>query len=209
MESNAKFIRQITVGPLKASCYIFGDPRERKAIIIDPGGSPAEIRSLLGEYRFMPECVVNTHGHIDHIAANNAFGLPVWIHSDDAQFLTDNELNLSNSCGISYRGKPPDRLLNDGDTIKVGGLLLEVVHTPGHTPGGICLRCQGALFTGDTLFAGGIGRCDFPYGSEETLLRSIREKLLTLDKDVKIYPGHGGQSTIGRELRSSAFLGSF
>ena len=202
------FLKQIVVGPLEANCYLFGDSDSGEAVIIDPGGSPEKIKNFLEECCLRPKCVVDTHGHIDHIAANDEFGMPVWIHTDDAEFLTNNKLNLADFCGLFYQGKAPGRLLNDGDTIEAGELQLEVIHTPGHTPGGICLKCEDVLFTGDTLFAGGIGRSDFPYASEDTLLKSIREKLLTLDNHTKIYPGHGGQSTIGRELASNPFIRS-
>ena len=194
---------------MEANCYLFGDADTREVIIIDPGDSPAEIKKVLAADDLRPVCVVDTHGHIDHIAANNAFGLPIWIHVDDGEFLTDNELNLSAYTGIAYKGKGADRLLHDNDTITVGKLVLTVIHTPGHTPGGICLKCEDVLFTGDTLFAGSIGRSDFPYAAEATLLKSIRERLLTLGGDTKIYPGHGEPSTLARELDTNPFIRSF
>jgi glyoxylase-like metal-dependent hydrolase (beta-lactamase superfamily II) len=149
---------------------------------------------------------VNTHGHADHIGANTYFALPVYIHQLDAKFLTNPELNLSSMLGLSLSSCAPAKLLKDGQTLKVGDISLKILHTPGHTPGGICLKADKFCLTGDTLFAQGIGRTDIPYASEEDLLTSIREKLFTLPPQVAIYPGHGPSSTIGEEKKNNPFL---
>lgn len=196
-------MERIVVGPTEANCYIFGD--EREVFIIDPGADYKKIGSFIDKSGLTPKAIVNTHGHADHIGANKDFGLPVWIHSLDAEFLTDPVKNLSGVFGITIKSPSAAKLLKDGDLLEIGGLDLEVIHTPGHTPGSISLRHNGLIFTGDTLFRGGIGRTDFPYGSEQVLLESIRTKLLIYN-DAMVYPGHGPKSDIAWEKKNNPFL---
>ncbi|MBU1148135.1 MAG: MBL fold metallo-hydrolase, partial [Candidatus Omnitrophica bacterium] len=153
-----------------------------------------------------PKAVINTHGHGDHIGADSEFGLPIWIHSLDAEFLQDPSKNLSGMLGFLLKTKPASRLLDEGDVLKIGSVNLEVIHTPGHTPGSICFKGDSVVFTGDTLFCEGIGRTDFAYGSQEDIIRSIKEKLFTLDDNYLIYPGHGPSSSIGKEKVSNPFI---
>ncbi|GAB6158941.1 MBL fold metallo-hydrolase [Desulfotomaculum varum] len=203
-------IETIVVGNLEANCYIIGCPKTRRAAVVDPGEEAERILDKLAKGGWQPVAVVLTHGHADHIGAvgeiNKATGAPVLIHSQDGAMLTDPARNLSAWLGTQLSFKPADRLLADGDTIEVGTITLSVIHTPGHTPGGICLKAGQDLFTGDTLFAGSIGRSDFPGGSHSTLIKSIQSKLLTLPEDTRIYPGHGPASTIGAEKRHNPFL---
>ncbi len=208
-------IKQITVGPLQANCYLLAEGSGKPAAIIDPGGDGPLINAVVERDKLQPVVIINTHGHIDHIAANSylkkIYPVPLLIHEDDAPGLSDPALNLSGIGFGNFSSPPPDRLLRDGDIIEVGALRLEVLHTPGHTPGGISLLFrrpyeQDLVFTGDTLFAGGVGRTDFPGGSMEDLLNSIRNKLLVLPEDTIVYPGHGPASTIGREKASNPFL---
>jgi len=190
-------LKSIIVGAVEANCYLFGDEQTREVAIIDPGADAEKIKKCLKQNNYLARFIINTHGHIDHIGANDRFNLPIFIHKDDASFLDNPEKNLSLWMGNSYRSPAASRLLKDGDKIKIGYLILEVIHTPGHTPGGICLRCENILFSGDTIFCGGIGRTDMPGGSEAVLLKSIKEKLFSIDEEITIYPGHGQPSNEG------------
>lgn len=208
-------IKKLVVGPLQANCYVVWDKDGRSAAIIDPGGDPEEIISVVDDEKLKPVVLINTHGHIDHIAANRAikerYDIPLLIHREDSASLTDPGLNLS-AMGFGQLDSPPsDRELQDGDEIPVGEIMLKVISTPGHTPGGICLLISRSdqpdvIITGDTLFAGGVGRTDFPGGSWDLLMESIRNRLLSFPDETIILPGHGPHSTIGEERKSNPFL---
>lgn len=195
------------VGSLAVNCYIVGCPERHEAIIIDPGGDYRKVLRVLNEGNLRAIAILNTHGHADHIGANDKFNLPVWIHRLDKEFLKDPKLNLSSAFFLRITSGAASRLLEDGDSLEVGEVGLSVIHTPGHTPGSICISAQleglahWAIFTGDTLFAGGVGRTDFPYSSEGELYRSINERLFKFPDSTVIYPGHGPDSTIGAEKR--------
>jgi len=207
-------IKCLSLGPLQANCYLLAD-EVGAAAVIDPGGEPEEIFSAVEGEGWTPVVVINTHGHIDHVAANRAvverYRIPLCIHRADAPALTDPGLNLS-ALGLGrLDSPPPDRELADGDVIPVGALPLRVIATPGHSPGSISLLLEGGegpavIFTGDTLFAGGVGRTDFPGGSLGGLLSSIRDRLLVFPDETVILPGHGGRSTIGAEKRGNFFI---
>lgn len=201
-------IYKLVVGFMESNCYIINDGEE--AIVIDPGGNAELILDKLNELKTKLIYIVNTHGHIDHIAENTRIksntGAKILIHKKDAKMLTDGWLNLS---AIFYKETiscPADRLLEDGDNIELSNLKLKVIHTPGHTKGGICLLGDSFVFTGDTLFESGIGRTDFPGGSYKILIASITNHLLVLKETTIIYPGHGDISTIGREKANNPFL---
>lgn len=194
-------MRAFTVGPMAVECYLVADLLSKEACLIDPGAEPEKLEKALKKEELSLRYIINTHGHGDHIAANGYFGVPVYIHRLDAGFLTDPKLNLSRHFFFDVVSPPAGRLLEDGDTVALGALTFGVIHTPGHTPGSVALSLGGVLFTGDTLFAGGVGRTDFSYGDERALYRSIREKLFTFPDDTVIYPGHGPASTIGDEKR--------
>ncbi len=200
------FLKKFIVGPMAVNCYLVADPVTKEACIVDPGAEPNSIKNFLRKNGFDLKFVINTHGHGDHIAANGYFNSPIYIHRLDKDFLTDPDMNLSRMFLFTVTSPKPARLLEDKDMIPLGGLELEIIHTPGHTPGSISIKLDGAIFTGDALFAGGIGRTDFSYGDEELLLKSIKEKLLTFGDDIVIHPGHGEASTIGRERKSNPFL---
>ncbi|MBL7084869.1 MAG: MBL fold metallo-hydrolase [Candidatus Omnitrophica bacterium] len=197
---------KIVVGPMQVNCYILGSPSTHEAIVVDPGAEPEKIKDKIKRHGLKINCIVNTHGHADHIGANAHLAAPVYIHRLDAHFLNNPQLNLSNMLGLTLDLPAPAKLLEEGQKLTVGSISLEVIHTPGHTPGGICLKADKFCLTGDTLFAQGIGRCDLPYASEKDLLASIREKLLVLPDKLVIYPGHGPSSTIGEERKGNPFI---
>lgn len=202
-----RMIKKVVVGGLETNCYIFADLDTKDAALIDPGSNgDGAIKSELEKHGLKLKCIINTHGHGDHISSNRKFKIPVFIHKLDADFLADANLNLSATFGFAIKSPPASRLLKDGDIIRVGDLELKVLHTPGHTPGSISLLTDGVVFTGDALFKGGVGRTDFPYGSDKQLLDSIKNKLLTLDDKTVVHPGHGPSSTIGREKRENSFI---
>lgn len=195
-------IEKIMVGEVEANCYLVANDQTREAVIIDPGADAPKIKKYIQKWDLDCLYIINTHGHIDHIGANNEFALPIMIHEEDSAFLDNPGFNLSLFMGKPFTSRKAERLLKDKELIKVEGLDFRVIHTPGHTPGSICLRLNNYLFTGDTLFAQGVGRTDFPYSSAEQLINSIKEKLFTLDPGVEIYPGHGPVSTIGKEKKN-------
>jgi len=199
-------VKKIVVGMMETNCYIVGDDSTKEVFIVDPGGDHRKIKKIIEKDSLLPKAIINTHGHGDHIGADRDFGLPVWIHRLDAEFLQDPSKNLSGAFGFLLKTKRADRILEEGDVLSTGKYKLEVIHTPGHTPGSICLKAKDIIFTGDTLFCEGIGRTDFAYGSQDDIIRSIKEKLFTLDDDYTIYPGHGPSSTIGREKNSNLFI---
>lgn len=183
-------LRVLQVGPLSANCYIFGCARTKAAAIIDPGGNASDINRQLSKDGLKAECVINTHGHYDHTGANREFCLPVFIHKAD----------------VGEKAVDNLRFIGDGDAIKVGDLSLEVIHTPGHSPGSVCLRCGDILFSGDTLFAGSIGRTDLNGGSEEQMAESLARLVALVDSRTKIYPGHGPSTTMEQERKENPFL---
>jgi len=199
-------LKRIIVGILETNCYIVGDKATNEAIIVDPGDEADRIKYTLNKLNLTPIAIVNTHGHGDHIGANKDFDLPIFIHQDDEDFLLDPEKNLSAEFGLSIVSPEASKLLVDGDIIELGSLKMEVIHTPGHTPGGICLKFEDFLLSGDTLFSLSVGRSDFEYGSADALIKSIKNKLLIFDDNTNVYPGHGPSTTIGIEKRHNFFL---
>lgn len=203
-------IEVLPVGNLEANCCIIGCEETRQAAVVDPGDEVERVLERLGNLGLKVSAIILTHGHADHIGGvgqlKKATNAPVLIHALDSDMLTNPAKNLSAWIGEQLEFKPADRLLEDKDIIQVGKLTLEVLHTPGHTPGGICLLSGEHVFTGDTLFAQSIGRSDFPGGSHTTLINSIKTKLLILPEDTKVYPGHGPSTTVSKEKRLNPFL---
>lgn len=207
-------LKTLVVGPLEVNCYIVGDKKTKEAVCIDPGGNAEEILGVLEEGKLSLKYIINTHGHFDHVGGNGhlrkATGAKLAIHKEDAQLLK-NAASQAAVFGLGSVSSPqPNLLLKDGDKIIIDNLMLNVIHTPGHTPGGICLLTADLkskmLFTGDTLFAGSIGRTDLPGGSYKDLIASIKNKILSLGDDVRIFPGHGPETTVGRERKFNQFL---
>lgn len=199
-------VDRLEVGIMGANCYIVANPSTKDACLIDPGGEPDRIKNFLKKKGLNLKFIINTHGHGDHIFGNGYFDCPVYIHRLEKDFLTDPNKNLSGMFSSFLKTPKAAKLLEDEEKILLDDLELEIMHTPGHTPGGISIKLDGVVFTGDTLFAGGVGRTDLAYGNYEALLKSIREKLFNLSDDTVIYPGHGEESTIGREKRTNPFF---
>lgn len=202
-------IWSFAVMPFDENCYVVSDDTG-EGVVIDPGGMAKEILAYIREKKLSIQAVLDTHGHCDHIGANDAIrdetGAPLYIHKADAPMLSDMRLNLSAFMGFKALSRPAEHLLSEGDKISFGQSELEVIHTPGHTVGGVCFVGDGVVFTGDTLFAGSIGRSDFPGGSEVELIGNIKKKLLALPDEMKVYSGHGPSSEIGWERQCNPYL---
>lgn len=202
-------IRGLVIQPYATNCYIVGSESTGEGMVIDPGGDAGAILKHINESKLDIKYIVLTHGHIDHIGAvgemKEATGAAFCVHSDESDLIQDRP--LSSMVGSLYPALPsPDRWLKDGDRLDVGELHFEVLHTPGHSPGGISLLGEGVVFSGDTLFNFGIGRTDFPTGSHSQLMNSIHTRLMTLPDNTVVYSGHGPESTIGAERRGNPWL---
>ncbi|UCC66399.1 MAG: MBL fold metallo-hydrolase [Deltaproteobacteria bacterium] len=203
-------LKMLMVGPLQANCYIVGCERTRQAAVIDPGGDVDQILTALAKDQLRLVYIINTHGHVDHAAGNKRLkevtGAQLVIHESDAPMIT--HLARSGSMwGMKVENSPPpDLYVREGDTITIGDISLKVLHTPGHSPGGISLVTDKVVFVGDTLFAGSIGRTDFAGGDYDGLISGVRTKIFTLGDDVVVYPGHGPETTVGQEKRSNPFF---
>lgn len=203
-------IHQLRLGKMANFTYIVEDPETKLCLLVDPA---SEANRILREVKILGLTVtalINTHGHSDHTAGNQAVvdatGAPVMIHREDARALS----GMGNRRGKGHPSPKPSRLLKEGSTIEVGKGYLKVLHTPGHTPGGISLYTPGHVITGDTLFVGTVGRTDLPGGSFKALRRSVREKIFTLPQDTVVWPGHDygkrPKSTVGYEKRHNPHL---
>jgi glyoxylase-like metal-dependent hydrolase (beta-lactamase superfamily II) len=203
-------IKRLVVGSLSANCYVVGSEAGGEGMVIDPGGNTEEIYRAISDAALEIKIIVLTHGHSDHIAAlydiQDRTGAEVDIHTADADFL-EGRGSYSDQFGISYKTPhPPDRLLHEGDTLEIRGLSFTVIHTPGHTPGSICLLSGDKIFTGDTLFRRGMGTTLMPGSSRRQLLESIRTRLMVLPDETIVYPGHGRETTIGAERRDNPYV---
>ena len=206
-------IKDLVVGPLMANCFIFGCNKTKEAVVIDPGGDADRILLSLADSELKVKYIINTHGHFDHVCGNgkmkDATGADILIHPLDAPMLGMLSSNAA-VFGISLENSPPcDHTIEEGETISFGNISLKVIHTPGHTPGGISLYTDGIVFVGDTLFAGSIGRTDFPGGDFDTLISSIKTKLFDMEDDMRVLSGHGPETSIGSEKRFNPFVGQF
>lgn len=197
----------LPVGQLQANCYLIWD-EDRNAILIDPGDEADRLLRMIGKRGLSLSAILLTHAHFDHMMAVNAVkdetGAPVMVHAAEEPALTNEHINLSSMVGIPYR-TAADRLLQDGETVTIGKLTFTVIHTPGHTVGSCCYAIDDLLFSGDTLFAGSIGRTDFPGGSMTVMQQSLA-KLCTYPDYISVLSGHGEATTIGIEKRNNPFL---
>ncbi|HPW17309.1 MAG TPA: MBL fold metallo-hydrolase [Candidatus Aminicenantes bacterium] len=200
----------VVVGALETNCYLVYCEETRDCAVIDPGADPEKIVSAIAGLELRPVAVLNTHGHVDHIGANadivGKYGVPLALHAADAGLLRVSDfIELSLLLGAKD-SPPPARLLAEGDEVAVGRKSLRVIHIPGHTPGSVGFVHGGVLFSGDTLFCGGVGRTDLPGGSWKDLERSIRDRILSLPEETLVLPGHGPHTTVGQERASNPFL---
>ena len=203
-------LKMLVVGPIQANCYILGCETTRQAAVIDPGGDVDKILMALGKDNLRCVYIINTHGHFDHSAENKRLkevtGAQLVIHRADALMIINQSAN-GGMWGMKVdNSPPPDLYVEEGDFITFGDISLRVLHTPGHSAGGISLLTDRMVFVGDTLFAGSIGRTDFPGGDYEGLIRHVREKFFPLADDIIVYPGHGPKTTVGRERRTNPFF---
>jgi glyoxylase-like metal-dependent hydrolase (beta-lactamase superfamily II) len=204
----------LVLGAYQTNCYILRSSDTAKdCLIVDAGLEAGELVEFLQRHKLNPAALVLTHGHVDHIAGlvelrKNFPDVKVYIHKLDAEMLTEAERNISTLTGLAFSTEPADFLIEEASLIEQAGLKMEVLHTPGHTQGGICLyaRNEGIIFVGDTLFADSVGRTDFPSGSMSQLIKGIKEKLCVLPDETVVYPGHGPATTIVREKTHNQYL---
>lgn len=207
-----EIFEHLVVGPLQCNCYIVGDPETSEAIVIDPGDDADRLAASLAKRGLTVTAIVATHAHFDHIVAAERLreltGAPFYLHAEDKPILA--WMQESGRLFLGMELPPPpevDTEAREGDRLVAGSVALEVVHTPGHSPGSITLVTDGAVFSGDTLFAGSIGRTDLPGGDMRSLLDAVRDKLFRLDAELPVYPGHGPATTLGAEREHNPFVG--
>jgi hydroxyacylglutathione hydrolase len=204
-------ILRFTYGPFAENTYVVLGPSGDRAMVVDPGLASEPVLDVIRERGATCTLIVNTHGHLDHVACNAFFkretGAPIALHAADLPLLR-NVRAQGAMYGLPIEDSPdPDIELIEGQPLEFDGMRFEILHTPGHTPGGVCLRHGDLMLVGDTLFRGSVGRTDLPGGDWETLVASIRTKIFRLPDDVRCFPGHEGETTVGRERRTNPFVG--
>ncbi|MBI5058060.1 MAG: MBL fold metallo-hydrolase [Nitrospirae bacterium] len=202
-------IKKLVIGPLQENCYIVADEISDQAIVIDPGDEPDRVIELIKDSGLQVNSVILTHAHFDHIGAagdiKKATGAKILVHNDDME-LYKGVRDQASFWGYEVEDLPePDGFLNEGDEVRVGDILFQVLHTPGHSPGGICLYGEGVVFTGDTIFQGSVGRTDF-YGGDMTQLKGSFKRIISLPDNTVILSGHGPETTVGREKEENFFV---
>lgn len=211
-------IKQIPVGPFQVMTYLVACSQTREAVIIDPAGDEDKLLTLVQTEGVRVKYILNTHGHADHVFGNqklkDILKIPVCMHEADDRFFADKAVREKSSEELGLPPPDPaDIRLKNGDIVTVGTLKIEVIHTPGHTPGSVCYLVDGNLFSGDTLFVGAAGRTDLIGGSLDTLIESLEKRLIVLPKETIVWPGHDyGEtptSTIGREMEENPYITDF
>ena len=204
-------IEKFVTGIISTNCYLAINEETKQTVVIDPAACPSYLMGHIKSEGLQVEAILLTHGHFDHIMGidglREEFPVPVYVHEGDKGTLLDPALNLSISYTSGYTFDGAD-FIRDGQRLELAGFSFRVIHTPGHTPGGVCyyVESEGVLFSGDTLFQNSVGRTDFPNSSTSDLIRSLREKVMQLPDDVKVYPGHMGETTIGHERKNNPFI---
>ena len=211
MEINGLIIESVVVGSVGTNCYIVHKKDSEHCFVVDPGDSGDKIANYIRDQKMILDHILLTHGHFDHIMAaddvREKYGVNVYASCDEKNTLEQPHINLGESYGMNLSVKA-DVWHNDGDVLKLAGFDIEALHTPGHTEGGTCyyIKDIGVLFSGDTLFCGSVGRTDFPGGSMSAIVRSIKDKIMVLPDDTKVYPGHGEGTSVGYERVNNPFL---
>jgi len=207
---NNILIETISVGPLETNCYVVAAGEGKPAAVIDPGDDVDKILQAVNSRNLKVTHIINTHGHYDHIGADSALatatGAKIYIHSLDANILSDSQSNLSLFLGSDFKMNDETVKISDGDELDIGGLRLKIIHTPGHTPGGISLSTDNVIFVGDLIFSGSVGRTDLKGGDFDALMASISKIALNNPDSAKIYPGHGPSTTIGTEKENNPYI---
>lgn len=205
-------VRKFLAGPIGTNCYLVENETTKEAVIVDPASFPEWLKECVEQEKLRIVAVLLTHAHFDHIMGiddvlKNYGGMPVYVHQEDVRMLEDPQANLSLDYGMSYSCRG-GTAIRDGQVLNLAGYDFRVIHTPGHTPGGVCyyVESEEVLFSGDTLFQESVGRTDFPGGSASELIRSIKEKLFVLPENTQVYPGHMGTTTIWREKGHNPFV---
>ncbi len=199
----------LVVGTLEANCYVVGCPETRRGFVIDPGGEPERILDQIESDELEIEYIFNTHGHVDHVAGNaavrNATGAKILIHDAERNAIQKPQAFWASMVG-GVEPSCPDETIDEGDSCEIGTLTARICHTPGHSPGGVCIAVDDALFTGDTLFAGSVGRTDLPGGSNDALVRSLTRIMRDFSPRTRILPGHRGASTLRKEALENPYV---
>lgn len=200
---------KITSQPMMSNTYVFFQEGEKQAVLVDPAFDSGKILRCLEEEGLSCQAILLTHGHFDHISAaeplRERYGAEVYVHEDDQDMLGDPGKNVGGMMGMSVKVRPAEHVVKDREILKLGGMDVVVLHTPGHTPGSVCYIVEDCIFTGDTLFASSIGRTDFPGGSMEQLMESL-DKLKNLQGDYIVYPGHMESSSLAHERENNPYM---
>ena len=203
---DALAIKTFCLGDLFNNCYLIFDDKSKKAFIIDSPAPTDELINFIQSQNLNIEFIALTHAHFDHIGGLRSLPFPFYIHQDDLQLLKDPQMNGSAFFNSSIMVEKKPRLYKNNEPLHFDNYSIEVIHTPGHTPGSVSLKLNDWLFSGDTLFLDSIGRTDIPLASQKGIIKSIKEKLLVLPSETIVYPGHGASTTIAREAKLNPFL---